>query len=186
MILHPRELLNLAGVLTMTRLPLALWFPFVAHDRMMALGVYGAALLTDALDGVVARATGTVSETGAFMDGWMDKIFHVQAAWAMALAGVIPGWWMLLWFARELVLVLTVPWYIHRYVSGETPPVHANPAGKVTSVVLGGVFIAALAGLDGVAWWGSVACGVLGASSGVGYLRRIQWGQWVEGRRRPR
>lgn len=183
MVLHPRELLNLAGALTLARLPLALLFPLIAHDRTLALAVYGAALLTDALDGVVARATDTVSETGAFMDGWMDKVFHVQAAWSMALVGIIPGWWMLLWFARELVLVLTVPWYIHRYVKGETPPVHSVPAGKVTSVLLGGVFVVSLLGAEAVAWWGSVACGVLGVASGVGYLRRIQWGDWVEGGR---
>ena len=69
----------------------------------------------------------------------------------------------------------------------------AEPSPKLASLlnILGkwsmlDVFLAALLGASSVAWWGSVLCGVLGVASGVGYLRRIQWGEWVEGRRRPR
>jgi cardiolipin synthase len=180
MVLKPRDLLNAAGLLTLTRLPLAILFPYIAHDRGWALVVYGLALLTDALDGTVARWTGTTSETGAFADGWADKIFHIQAAWSLALVGTIPGWWMLLWFSRELMQLLTVPWYIHRYVLGETPPVHAGWQGKATTLALGVSFVTVLLGLPSVAAASSWLCGLMGVLSGLVYLRRIQWGQWVE------
>jgi len=185
-ILHPRELLNVAGALTMARLPLAVAYPFIAHDETLALAVYLIAILTDALDGTVARWTGTASETGAFMDGWLDKIFHVNAAWALALVGTIPGWWLLLWFSREIILATTVPWYIHHYVQGETPPVHAGWVGKVTTTLLGAAFLTTLLGLATIALWLSVGCGVLGVVSGLSYWRRIRWGQWVEAGKRPR
>lgn len=186
MVLKPRDLLNVAGVLTLSRLPLTLLYPYIAHDPSLALGVYVLALLTDALDGVVARWTGTTSEMGAFADGWLDKIFHVQAAWSLALVGVIPGWWMLLWFSREVVLLTTVPWYIHRYVSGERPPVHSGSIGKWTSIAVGVAFLSSLLGAPSVALASGVCAGVLGVLAGMGYWRRIRWGQWVDEVHGPR
>lgn len=180
MVLKPRELFNLAGVLTMLRLPLTLLYPFIAHDPFWALWVYVLAIGSDVLDGLVARLTGTTSEMGAFADGWLDKIFHVQAAWSLALVDVIPGWWMLLWFARELVMVTTVPWYIHRYIHGECPPVHSGHMGKATSVSVAVAFLGVLTGLQTVALWAGIAAGVLGVVTGVRYWVRIGWGEWVE------
>ena len=39
----------------------------------------------------------------AVVDGWVDKVLHINAAWSMSLHGYIPGWWMWLWFSRELI-----------------------------------------------------------------------------------
>ena len=38
------------------------------------------------------------------MDGWVDKILHINGAWSMTLHGYMPAWWMWLWFSRELIL----------------------------------------------------------------------------------
>ena len=143
-VLRPRDLWNVAGALTLLRLPLTLIFPFVASDPTMALVVFVLAELSDVVDGAVARRTGTVSETGAFVDGWLDKIFHVQAGWSLWLAGHIPAWWLLLWFARELLQVWTVPWYVRRYLRGEAPPVTSVALGKANTVALAVAFLATL------------------------------------------
>ena len=186
MVLKLRDLLNVAGALTLTRLPLALLYPFIAHDPALALGVYVLALVTDALDGAVARWTGTTSEMGTFADGWLDKIFHVQASWSLAIVDVIPAWWMLLWFSRELVLMTTVPWYIHRYVRGERPPVHSGVVGKGASIAVGVAFLASLLGVPSIALVAGCCAGVLGVLAGVGYWQRIWWGRWVDDAHSPR
>lgn len=169
------DLANLSGALTLLRLPLAIGFPFVATEPMWALVVYAVAVISDALDGVVARWMGTVSETGAFADGWLDKIFHVQAAWSLAVFEVIPAWWMVLWFSREVVQVVSVPWYVRRYLRGERPPVQSIPLGKVTSILLAGAFVATLVGAPVLSGWLTVGCGVTGVIVGGMYLWRI-WG----------
>ncbi|MEL6346108.1 MAG: CDP-alcohol phosphatidyltransferase family protein, partial [Myxococcota bacterium] len=173
--LRVSDLMNLSGALTVLRLPLALVFPVVATDPVWSLGVYLLAILSDALDGVVARWQGTVSETGAFADGWLDKIFHVQAAWSFAVFEVVPVWWMVLWFSRELIQIVTVPWYVRRYLRGERPPVQSVPLGKATSILLAVAFVLTMTGMKPAALWVTVCCGVTGVIVGVQYLLRI-WG----------
>ena len=172
LVLRPGELLNLAGALTLVRLPLAVLFPFVAHDTVMALLVYAAAVLSDALDGPVARYTRTTSQAGAFSDGWLDKIFHIQAAWSLVNVDLIPGWWMWLWFSRELVQGALVPWYVHRYMRGFTPPNQPLRIGRLTAIALAGAFIASILRAPQVAFPLTVFCGIGGLLAAFGYLSR--------------
>ena len=67
--LHPSQLYNLAGILTVSRLPLAIVFPFVAADQIAAITIILIAALTDALDGPVAKWTNKTSHVGGFADG---------------------------------------------------------------------------------------------------------------------
>src|SRR5688500_11856941 len=88
-VLRLRDLFHRAGLLTVARLPLAFVFPFVASDRWLSLLVYLVAIGTDVLDGIVARRSRTASHTGSAMDGALDKVFHVNAAWSLAVVDVI-------------------------------------------------------------------------------------------------
>ena len=172
MVLRPGELFNLAGAMTLVRLPLAVLFPFIAHDTAMALLVYLAAILSDALDGPIARHTGTVSQVGAFADGWLDKIFHIQAAWSLVNVDLIPGWWMWLWFSREVVQGALVPWYVHRYLQGSTPPNKPLLVGRITAVALAGAFITAILRLPQVTFVLTMVCGIGGLLAAFGYVKR--------------
>ncbi len=172
LILHPTELLNLAGALTLLRLPLAVLFPFVAHRADLALAVYWAAVLSDVLDGPVARRTGKTSQIGAFADGWLDKIFHIQAAWSLVIFDWIPGWWMLLWFIRELIQGAAVPWYVGLYMRGEVPPNQPSRAGRLTAISLAGAFTCALLRLETLALLLTLITGAGGLIAAAGYLYR--------------
>ncbi len=172
LVLQPSELFNLAGALTLVRLPLAVLFPLIAHDTLTALMVYLAAVVSDALDGPVARHTGTVSQIGAFADGWLDKIFHIQAAWALYNVDLIPAWWMWLWFSREVVQGALVPWYVHRYMRGAIPPNKPLAIGRVTAIALAGAFVLSILGLPSLAFPLTLVCGIGGLLSAFGYLRR--------------
>ena len=80
-ILHPKQLWNWAGFLTLFRLLLAVSFPFVAAHPPWAIPVILVAALSDILDGWVARLQDTVSHLGGFVDGWVDKIFNINACY---------------------------------------------------------------------------------------------------------
>ncbi len=172
LVLRPRELCNLAGALTLVRLPLAVLFPLIAHDTLTALLFYLAAVLSDALDGPIARYTGTTSQIGAFADGWLDKIFHIQAAWALVNVDLIPAWWMWLWFSREVVQGALVPWYVRRYMRGAVPPNRPLRIGRVTAVALAGAFILSILKLPRLAFPLTLFCGIGGLVAAFGYLRR--------------
>ncbi len=171
--LHWGDLATPAGALTLARLPIAVIFPFVVHDVPLALGLYGLALLSDFLDGYVARRMNQVTHTGAVADGWLDKVLHVNAAWAMVLAGYMPGWWMILWFTREIILWQLIPFMTGPYWRGEVAEQHASAVGKIASWTLGGALVTTLLGMVEIAWFLSVATGVLGLVAAVGYLRRL-------------
>ena len=132
--LQLHELANVAGVLTVARAPIALAFLFVADQPGPSMALYLAGLATDVVDGLVARRTGTTSYTGAMVDGYMDKFMHAVVSLALAWHGLMPAWWLLLWFAREWVLLGMVIAYTGAYRRGEFKPVDVPSA--VLSLVL--------------------------------------------------
>ena len=178
-VLRIRDLANTAGLITGTRLLIALAFPFLTAHPRVALAAYLFASLTDILDGAVARRTNTASHTGAFVDGWVDKILHINGAWSMTLHGYMPAWWMWLWFSREIILWGMVMVLVGDFKNG-TVRAHTTSAwGRVTAVGLFGAFTATLLGLLNIALPLTVLTGIAGVLAGAGYLSRH-----LEGRKR--
>jgi CDP-diacylglycerol--glycerol-3-phosphate 3-phosphatidyltransferase len=165
-----RDLANAAGALTTARIVAAVCFPLVVHDRGLALAVLAIGILTDIADGPVARRQGTVSHTGAVYDGWADKILHINCAWAMVLAGIVPGTWMLLWFLREIILWPLFLAVLGRYLRGDTPMAASSRAGRWTTHLIVSAMVAALLNLHTVALACTVLGGLLGAVTGCAYL----------------
>jgi len=166
------DALNLAGLLTLSRLPIAVAYPFLAADPLAALGLLFLAALTDLLDGVVARATGTQSHTGAVLDGWIDKILYVNIAWTLVLLHDVPGFWMLAWFSREILQGLFVPVLVPAYHRGLPQARESTVGGKATTWLVGISLVASLLDM----WWlaGTLTpiAGITGFLSAARYLRR--------------
>ena len=72
-ILRPEDLGNLPGFLTLGRLLLAVLLPIWTYDRLALFLVLSAAMLSDIVDGMLARRWGLSSRIGAVLDGWIDK-----------------------------------------------------------------------------------------------------------------
>jgi len=166
------DALNVAGLLTVSRLPIAVAYPFWAADAHVALGLLLLAALTDLLDGVVARWTGTQSHTGAVLDGWIDKVLYVNIAWTLVLLHDVPGYWMLAWFSREILQGLCVPALVPAYYRGLPRARESTVGGKATTWLVGLSLVASL--LD---WWwvaGTLTpiAGVVGFVSAARYLWR--------------
>jgi phosphatidylglycerophosphate synthase len=166
------DLCNLPGLLTLSRLPLACAAPLFMHEPRQALAFYLVAQSTDLLDGWLARRMGLASHTGAVLDGWLDKVLHVNLAWTLVNGGLMPGWWMLCWFSRELVQAPMVFWLTGRFVRGEVAPHHATFPGKLTAWLLGLSLGAVCLEWRWLAELLTPLCGLTGLWAALGYLRR--------------
>ena len=166
------DALNLAGLLTVSRLPIAIAYPFLAADDRVALGLLLLAALTDLLDGVVARWTGTQSHTGAVLDGWIDKVLYVNIAWTLVLLHDVPAWWMLAWFSRELLQGFFVPVLVPAYYRGLPRARESTFGGKLTTWLVGLSLVASLLDLWWLAGVLTPMAGVIGLVSAARYLRR--------------
>ena len=103
--------MNLANQLTMARIIMALaMFLALMHSspvwHIAALGLYVAALVTDWVDGYVARLTNTISAFGKIADPIADKILVLGALIALIerRALDIPLWGVFLIVARDLLM----------------------------------------------------------------------------------
>jgi len=164
-----RDLYTAASALTLLRGALAVAAPWWA-GHPWAVAVYLVAMLTDVLDGEVARRTGTCTRSGAALDGWVDKILHVNLGWSLAVADRIPDAWMLAWCAREILQAPMVFILIHRFRTASAPPPETSAWGRVTAVALSVAVVAALLGVQ--TWVPTAVAGAAGVVSGIQYGSR--------------
>lgn len=100
---------HIANALSLSRIPLAMGFliaytPAEAGGFIAAVALLGIALVTDFVDGKIARASGTASTAGYIIDGMGDKAVYVAIFLAFENAGeinVIVAWLLVL---REVFL----------------------------------------------------------------------------------
>ncbi|MCE2983352.1 MAG: CDP-alcohol phosphatidyltransferase family protein [Parachlamydia sp.] len=96
--------MNFSNVLTLLRGPLVLLFLFESvHVRMLAVLL---AMLTDCLDGYLARLYKMTSQLGAFLDPLMDKIFVIGAASILLHEGRLETWQLLSFLSRDFAVLL--------------------------------------------------------------------------------
>lgn len=98
---------NLPNILTMGRvamIPLVLWLlgRGTPKDCAWAAIAYGAAAITDLLDGYLARKLNVVSVLGKFLDPLADKLIVMASLIWMVPMGRIPEWAVVLLLAREI------------------------------------------------------------------------------------
>lgn len=170
--LHISDLWNPAGALTVCRLLIAVGFPFLTHSPRVALTAYLIAIGTDLADGSIARKMGQDSHTGAVLDGWVDKILHINGAWSMAIHGYMPAWWMWMWFSREVIqwaMFLTI---VGDFTTGSVQVQTTSWWGRATATVLFSAFVSTLLGATAIAWPLTLATGAVGTISGLHYLKR--------------
>ena len=72
--------------------------------RMLALGLFGVAALTDLADGYYARRFGIITGFGKFMDPLADKILASTALISLVALGYVRGWMVVVIVAREFLM----------------------------------------------------------------------------------
>ncbi|MFD1951629.1 CDP-diacylglycerol--glycerol-3-phosphate 3-phosphatidyltransferase [Sphingomonas arantia] len=85
------NILTLSRIFAMPLLVFLLWLPSRA-DYALAFGLYCLMGITDYFDGYLARAQGTVSKLGVFLDPIADKIMVAAVIVMLIFTRDIDGW----------------------------------------------------------------------------------------------
>jgi cardiolipin synthase len=168
-----RDLVRVPGLLSLSRLPLAVGFPFLVDRPALAFGVLVGAGLTDVLDGWYARRFGQVTATGTALDPVTDKLFVLTVALTLVVAGRLSVAAVLLLSTREIGELPLVLWLAlsprARRARAEHPT--ANVAGKAaTALQFASVSVALFGGSHEALWVGATA--TVGVAAAIAYWIR--------------
>ena len=170
---------NVANALTALRLvlvPVFLLFLFAGdgHEtasRITAFVIFAVAVVTDRLDGALARTYGMITEFGKLADPIADKMLIGAALIGLSMLGDLPWWVTTVILAREIGITVLRFAVLHRGV------IPASRGGKLKTLVQAigiGLFILPLQGWPAiwttVAWWVMGAAIVLTVLTGVDYV----------------
>lgn len=134
-LVQPRELLYPSNLLTLSRLllvPATLVLLRKPEHRRAALACLTLTMLTDALDGPIARARGEVSRLGELLDPIADKLLIDGAAIILSQTRGFPWWATGLLIFRDIgILAAAIVVIRHR-----DQITTADSAGKLTTALL--------------------------------------------------
>jgi phosphatidylglycerophosphate synthase len=169
---HARDLVRVPGLLSLSRIPLAIAFPFVVGRPTLALGVLIGAGLTDLLDGWVARRFHQVTATGAALDPVTDKLFVLTVAITLVATRQLSPLSLLLLSTREAFELPLVLWLaLRRARRMRDEPPSTNIAGKVvTALQFATVSVTVVHAPHESLWVGATA--MAGAVTALSYWRR--------------
>ena len=101
---------NALSVLRLVLVPVFLYLLLVLHARGWAVAILMFSGFSDWADGKIARLVpGQSSRLGELLDPLVDRIYMVIVPVALAIAGVVPWWFVLILIARDLLLAATLP-----------------------------------------------------------------------------
>jgi CDP-diacylglycerol---glycerol-3-phosphate 3-phosphatidyltransferase len=163
--------MTFANQLTLVRLvavipvmaALYLQFP---GNRAVATVVYALAILTDYLDGILARRSGKVTAFGKLMDSVADKALISTMFFALVAEGSMAAWMAALMVVREFAVTGL------RMVALEAEEViAANRWGKAKMVTQSAAVFILLVGYFQAGYWAMLVATVLTLLSGWSYLK---------------
>jgi len=169
--------LNLPNSLSLSRVPLSMLagFLLLSHLRYASAAMALAAILTDWLDGFLARRTGSETAWGRVLDPLADKLGFAAFGTCLAITGRIPVWLLIALVSRDLLILGGASALIRRV---DSPP-GSNLAGKLSTAVMAAymtrqVLVSTpsrgiLLGLD----WLGLAAAVFSLAGLVSYMPRL-------------
>jgi len=133
---------NILTILRICTFPVFIYLIFI--DRYVAAMILiVAAGLTDAFDGVIARALNQQSEVGRILDPMADKLLAVSSYATFSLKGLLPPWLGALVIGRDVVLSVGA---LILVILGMKVNISPSILGKRTTGVQIGMLVLALLG----------------------------------------
>jgi phosphatidylglycerophosphate synthase len=168
-----RDLVRAPGLLSLSRLPLAVAFPFVVERPRVAFALLCAAGFSDMADGWYARKYGQVTPTGVALDPITDKLFVLTVAITLVRGGLLSAGGVFLLSTREIAELPLVLWIAAstRARSRRAAYPAANVPGKVATVFQFATATAALFRFKELQWM-IVATALSGAVAATTYWLR--------------
>ncbi|WP_298087962.1 CDP-diacylglycerol--glycerol-3-phosphate 3-phosphatidyltransferase [uncultured Corynebacterium sp.] len=167
---------NLPNALTVLRIlgvPVFLWLLLReggddASWRWWAFGVFALLMITDRLDGELARRNNLITDFGKIADPIADKALMIGALVGLNVIGVLPWWVTVIIVVRELGITV---WRMVLLRQGKVVP--ASTGGKLKTVLQTlavGLFIMPVSWLFWPAWIVMIAAIAVTVWTGVQYL----------------
>lgn len=96
-------LANAISVIRLMAIPVFLWL--VIEDRLLpAFVLLVVAVLTDFVDGMIARRMNEITKLGQFLDPFADRLFIAATVIALAIQDVVPWWFVIAVMLRDALL----------------------------------------------------------------------------------
>ena len=147
---------NVLSVIRLVLVPVFLYLLLIADATGWAVAVLMFSGASDWADGKIARLfDNQSSRLGALLDPAVDRIYMVVVPVAMAVAGMIPWWIVVLLLGRDLVLATTLPLLRTRGLSA-LPVTYIGKAA--TFALMSGLPLVLLGQFD--ALWGRVVLAI--------------------------
>ncbi|MGR3973773.1 MAG: CDP-alcohol phosphatidyltransferase family protein [Candidatus Rhabdochlamydia sp.] len=125
-------MINISNGLSLLRAPLALLF--LIESPMLRLMATFLAMLTDSIDGYLARRSKTASRFGAVLDPAMDKFFVFFALGALYFENRLELWQLLAMVSRDFALCI-FGLYLGASNQWQTYEFRAIRWGKITTAL---------------------------------------------------
>lgn len=167
---------NLPNALTVLRIlgvPVFLWL-LLQEDgndagwRWWAFGVFALLMITDKIDGDLARSRNLVTDFGKIADPIADKALMIGALVGLNIIGLLPWWITAIIVVRELGITF---WRMFQLRAGHVVP--ASKGGKlktVTQSLAVALFLMPLTWLHWPAWIVMIIAVVITVVTGIQYI----------------
>jgi len=165
----PDRVLTVPNVLSGIRLlliPVFIYLLLVTHDNGWAVAILMFSGFSDWADGKIARTLNQSSRLGVLLDPAVDRLYMVTVPITMAVARIVPWWFVIALLARDGLLALTLPLLRSRGLSA----LPVTYVGKSATFALMSGFPLVLLG-QWHALWSRVVCAL-----GWGFLG---WGLYM-------
>jgi cardiolipin synthase len=129
-----KKTMTLANKITVMRIiaiPLFV-IALIEHHMTIARTLFTLSILSDALDGALARIRGERTPLGTFLDPLADKLLLVATFIAYTCIGWIPVWIFIAVLSRDLLILLG--WSIVYILTGNSK-IEPRPLGKITTAL---------------------------------------------------
>jgi CDP-diacylglycerol--glycerol-3-phosphate 3-phosphatidyltransferase len=135
-----RKKLTISNIITISRLvavPFIVYF-LIKDQRIVAFFIMLVALLSDAIDGYVARKLNQETELGKFLDPLCDKISLAVILMTLLLMGILPLWGFIIIVARDFFILLG-SFFVFKHKS---IVLTSNVWGKIAGIVFATTILA--------------------------------------------
>lgn len=170
------KVLSIPNIITFIRIVLIPAFVTVLIYKMYnyALTLFIIAGLSDALDGLLARATGQKTKLGAFLDPLADKFLLLTSFILFSVYDWIPKWLVITVISRDLIV--TFGWFLV-YLTSHNMRVQPTITGKaaIASQLILIAYILLSINFDSIpspGIWMFLTVAALTIASGLHYIHR--------------
>lgn len=106
---NKKKMKNIPNILSVIRIILVFVFVvvfFLPISKIWALIVFLTAGATDVVDGFLARKFNWITDLGKILDPFADKLMQCTVLVCLCIENVVPIWFLLIFFAKEIMTLL--------------------------------------------------------------------------------